>query len=78
MSVSKFRSVADMPPAALPVDANIADRIRALWRRAFLLSPPTIPRGVERFRNMTEANDARTRATRARMAMTRDCDGTDD
>ncbi len=71
MSVSKYRSVADMPPAAFPVEVSIVDRIRALWRRAFLLSPPSFPRGVERFRDMTEANDARSRATRERMARTR-------
>ena len=71
MPVSKYRSVADMPPAAPAVASSLVARIRTLWRRAFLLSPPSIPRGVARFRDMSEANDARDRATRDRMAKTR-------
>lgn len=71
MSVSRYRSVEDMPAPPPAVPEGIADRIRVLWRRAFLLSPPAIPRGVERFRDMTEANEARERVTRARMARTK-------
>ena len=71
MPVTKYRSVADMPPLTPAVESSLVERIRTLWRRAFLLSPPSIPRGVARFRDMSDANDARDRATRQRMAKTR-------
>jgi hypothetical protein len=46
---------------------ELAGRIRVLWNRAFLLAPPSFPRGVARFRNIEEANAARERATLGRM-----------
>ena len=33
-----------------PRDATLGARIRALWQRSFRLTPPTVPRGVSRFR----------------------------
>lgn len=37
-------------------DPDLARRIRALWARASRLSPPMIPRGLRKFRNIEEAN----------------------
>ena len=67
MSLTKYRSVAEMPPPGRADDASLAARIRASWRRAFLLAPPGFPRGVRRFRTIEAANEARERATVERM-----------
>jgi hypothetical protein len=61
--VRKFRSVESMPSALLedhPSTTTIA-RIRALWLRAWRFSPQRYPRGVFRFRSLTEAQRARSR-----------------
>jgi len=67
MTVSKYRSVADMPPIAPASGEALIARIRALWNRSFALSPPDFARGVTRFRNLDEANAARGAATLERM-----------
>jgi hypothetical protein len=67
MPVTKYRRVEDMPETGQRSDVDLATRIRTLWARAFLLSPPTPRRGVQRFRSITEANDERARATASRM-----------
>jgi hypothetical protein len=72
MSVSKYRSVADMPRTAPLSGPRLVAQIRALWRRSFLLSPPAFARGVTRFRNIEEANEGRLRATLERMRARRD------
>jgi hypothetical protein len=72
MPVQKFRSVEEMPRPERVVAPDLADRIRALWRRARLLSPPApMKRGVTRFRSIEEANAAREQATRERMRASR-------
>jgi hypothetical protein len=67
MTVSKYRSVADMPPLVPASGEALVIRIRALWNRSFVLSPPDFARGVTRFRNLDEANAARVAATIQRM-----------
>jgi len=67
MTVSKYRSIADMPPPAPASSDTLVARIRALWNRSFVLSPPDFARGVTRFRNLGEANAAREAATLERM-----------
>jgi hypothetical protein len=67
MPVSRYRSVADMPRPEPATSSELAVRIRVLWNRAFLLSRPSFPRGVARFRSVEEANAARERATLERM-----------
>ena len=67
MSVSKYRSVADMPRVAPVSGPRLVGQIRALWRRSFLLSPPAFARGVTRFRSIEEANEARRLATLERI-----------
>jgi hypothetical protein len=67
MSVSKYRSIADMPPPARASSETLVARIRTLWNRSFVLSPPHFARGVTRFRNIDEANAAREAETHARM-----------
>ncbi len=70
MPVYKYRSVEEMPP--LPQrSADLVARIRAVWNRAALLAPRLLPRGIQRFRNMDEANLARQEATLERMRDTR-------
>jgi hypothetical protein len=59
MPVYKYRSVADMPELPTSSGENLAQRIRAVWRRANTLFPRTIHRGVQRFRNQQEADAAR-------------------
>jgi hypothetical protein len=67
MPVTKYRSVADMPRPVSATDESLPSRIRALWKRAFLLSPPAFPRGVTRFHSIEKANDARMQVTVQRM-----------
>lgn len=70
MPVRKYRSVADMPRPPADAAVPLAQRIRVLWRRAFLLCPPDFVRGVSRFRTSEAANQARAQATAARMRRT--------
>jgi len=56
-------------PAVVPAEERAA-RIRALWNRSFLLTRPTLPRGVTRFRDIEAAGEARYRATMQRMKAT--------
>jgi hypothetical protein len=65
--VSKYRSVAEMPAPARASGSDLVARIRSLWRRSFLLSPPDFARGVQRFRSIEAANQARARATAERL-----------
>ncbi len=67
MPVFRYRSVEEMPRPERQTGDVPVQRIRALWTRAFLLSPPDPPRGVLRFRTLGEANEARDARTRARM-----------
>lgn len=70
MPVYKYRRAEDIPSLERSSEAELATRIRRLWRRAFLLSPPSFRRGVIRFRTIEEANADRLRATRERMRRT--------
>lgn len=72
MPTFKYRSVEEMPRTVRVADAELAGRIRALWNRSFLFSPPEMPRGVQRFRTIEEANAARDQTTRERMRSRRD------
>jgi hypothetical protein len=68
LTVTKYRSVEEMPRVVAPRDATLAARIRELWQRSFRLAAPTVPRGVSRFRDIAEADQARSdlRARRIR------------
>jgi hypothetical protein len=68
--VTKYRDARDMPPVPRSGASDLAARIRALWTRAFLLCPPSPPRGVQRFRCIEDANAARAEALRQRMRRT--------
>jgi hypothetical protein len=78
MPVHKYRSVEDMPDAALKYDAGdprIPRAIRALWRfsEAALGDVGTcIPRGVRKYRSIEEANADRDRYESERMQRIRD------
>jgi hypothetical protein len=67
MPVQKYRSAQDMPRVGPAAQTDRAARIRGVWRRAFLLCPPSFHRGVIRFRSIDAANDQRLRATYERM-----------
>ena len=71
MPVEKFRSVEQMPRLEPADGTDLIERIRTLWNRAFLLSPPTFTRGVTRFASMQHANEAREKLIRERMRRTR-------
>ncbi len=70
MPVHKFASIADMPQTPPARAETLATRIRVLWRRSFVLSKPSPPRGVARFSSIEAANDARFRRTLERMKRT--------
>lgn len=61
MPVEKFRDLDQARRALwLPVgDPAIARRCRALWQGWALIVPPVIPRGVQKFRSLAEANAER-------------------
>ncbi len=67
MPVTRYRHVADMPPVPRAEPQELADRIRAAWRRAAVLAGLAPPRGVQRFRSLDEAQAARHQATRRRV-----------
>lgn len=67
MPVQKFRSIEEMPRPARVEGDDLAARIAAAWRRAFLLCPPAFARGVLRFRSIGEANRHRDQATARRL-----------
>lgn len=59
MPVTKYKNASDMPPVPRVEGLELIERIRVLWNRAFALSPPDFPRGVTRFRSISDANSAR-------------------
>jgi hypothetical protein len=66
MSVTKYRDVSHMPPAGIAPSQSLARRIRAVWARARRLAPPCYRRGVQKFRTIQEAREARDQQTRRR------------
>jgi hypothetical protein len=70
MPVYKYRSIADMPAPPPAPEASLAERIRQLWKRSFLLAPPLVVPGVTRFHDIESANEARNQATLERMRRT--------
>jgi hypothetical protein len=70
MPVDRFKSVTDMPGLVRFDGPDLIDRIRALWNRAFALSPPDFPRGISRFTCIEDANQARYDHLVARMRRT--------
>lgn len=77
MPVHKYRSIEDMPDAALRYDAGdpaIPRKVRYLWRlsEALLGGVGTcIPRGVRKYRSIEEANADRDRWEDERIARIR-------
>lgn len=69
MPVFKYRSVEEMPPLPVATEETLVARIRAVWSRATRLAEPCFTRGVQKFRNLEEANEARQRELQRR-AMT--------
>lgn len=67
MSVTKYRSVADMPPPERVTGDALVDRIRAVWERSRRLCPPAYTPGVQKFRSIEEAQAARARDERERV-----------
>ena len=65
--VTRYRDVADMPPLSAAKGADLAPRIREVLARAATLARLSPPRGVQRFRSIEEAQEARAAATRQRV-----------
>lgn len=63
MPVRKFRSVEEMPPVPWceSLDDRCLRRIANLWSRSSTFSSMVYPRGVFKFRNLEEAQQARER-----------------
>lgn len=55
-----------------PSDPGLPNRIEALWRRATVLSPPMIPRGLRLFRSHEDADAERQRWTADRIKAMKD------
>lgn len=71
MPVSKFRSIEEVPSRVEVAAELLAPRIRALWARAFTLTPRLDFRGVSRYESIERASEARSEATLRRMRATR-------
>ena len=67
MPVTKYRSIQEMPVVEPRSEVDLAQRIRAVLTRAFVLCPPLQLRGVARFRSIEQANEARSKKTAQRM-----------
>jgi hypothetical protein len=64
VTVRRYRDVSEMPAVpSRPADLAV---IREVFARALELAPPSYTRGVERFHDMTEAQEARARVVAAR------------
>ena len=62
MPVQKFRSIAEMNAAKVPVrEGTDFDRFLRHCARYWAIAPRTYPRGVFKFRNLEEAQAARQR-----------------
>lgn len=64
MGVSKYRSVADMPPPSRESTTPLHVRMAAAWERAQLRGRRPLPRGVLRFSNPADADAQRRLAER--------------
>ncbi len=73
MPVKKYRSLDEMRDdlTRRPADASLADRIDALWRRAWALAPRQYPQGVFKFRSIEEAQAHREQVTAENVARLR-------
>ncbi len=67
MTVERYRDVSEMPPPPRATGADLAPCIAAAWERAQLGGPQKIPRGVQKFRDIEEAQAARTARTVERL-----------
>lgn len=68
MGIQRFRDISEVPTPQRVIDIEErARRIEAVWQQAHLRGPIDVPRGVQRFRNIEEANRARQSHTKGRM-----------
>lgn len=67
MTVERYRDASEMPPPPRAAGADLARRIAAAWERAQLGGPLDIPRGVQKFSDIEEAQAARESRTIARL-----------
>ena len=68
MSVTRYRDISHMPRVPTDTGAPIDARIAAAWDRAHLFGRLPLPKGVQRFRSITEAQAARAADQRRRLA----------
>ena len=68
MGIQRFRDISEVPEPQRVMDIDErARRLEAVWQQAHLRGPIDIPRGVQRFRTIKEANSARQAHTERRM-----------
>ena len=72
MPVTKYRDVSEMPPPERVTGPDLAERIRRCWERARIMGGYARVRGVQRFRSVTEAQEARQQARIAHMRRLRE------
>lgn len=65
MPVSRYRDVSEMPPLPRLQGDALVEALDALWERFESVGAPACPRGVQRFRSIEEAQEARLAFTRA-------------
>jgi hypothetical protein len=67
MGVSKYRSVADMPPPPRVTGEALAAHIRMVWARSRRFAPAAYTPGVRKFPNIEAAQEAREQDQQARI-----------
>lgn len=72
MGVTRYRDISEMPAPPRARPEELAHRIRQAWARAAAMVGLEPPRGVQRFRTLEEAQNARSAETLARVTRLRD------
>ncbi len=73
MTVNRYRDVDEMPPVPRATGEELADRIRAVWARAWRLAGGVFHSpGVQKFTDIESAQRARQAAIRARIRRLRE------
>ncbi len=67
MPVRRYRDVSQMPPPPPPSQGELGRRIRVVWARAAAMACFQARPGVQRFRSVEEASEAKERETDERV-----------
>jgi len=67
MPIERYRDASEMPRVPRSPPEELVERIAAAWELAHLRAGPDIPRGVTKFRSISEAQRARAERIQKRL-----------